>query len=111
MRAPRLDTHHVDLAGFEAWLRGQLVGPAFSAVIVVVVQMIRALFQQNTELRARIQGRRIKPPSEVLDVVERCEADMASLGGQSVVAVLGAQQGADAETRARSDNAIHAVPG
>ena len=71
MRAPRLDTHHVDLAGFEAWLRGQLVGPAFSAVIVVVVQMIRALFQQNTELRARIQGRRIKPPSEVLDVVER----------------------------------------
>ena len=71
MRAPRLDTHHVDLAGFEAWLRGQLVGPAFSAVIVVVVQMIRALFQQNTKLRARIQGRRIKPPSEVLDVVER----------------------------------------
>ena len=62
MRAPRLDTHHVDLAGFEAWLRGQLVGPAFSAVIVVVVQMIRALFQQNTELRARIQGRRSKPP-------------------------------------------------
>lgn len=71
MRAPRLDTHHVDLAGFEAWLRSQLVGLAFAAVIVVVVQMIRALFAQNTELRARIAGRRIKPPSERLDVVCR----------------------------------------
>lgn len=71
MRAPRLDTQHVDLAGFEAWLRSQLVGPAFSAVVVVVVQMIRALFEQNTELRARILGRRPKPPSERLDVVER----------------------------------------
>lgn len=71
MRAPRLDPQHVDLAGFEAWLRSQLVGPAFSAVVVVVVQMIRALFEQNIELRARILGRRPKPPSERLDVVER----------------------------------------
>lgn len=71
MRAPRLDTHHVDLVGFEAWLRGQLVGPAFHAVVVVVVQMIRALFAQNTELRARIAGRRPQPPSERLDFVAR----------------------------------------
>jgi hypothetical protein len=71
MRAPRLDTQHVDLVGFEAWLRGQLVGPAFHAVVVVVVQMIRALFAQNTELRARIAGRRPQPPSERLDFVAR----------------------------------------
>lgn len=71
MRAPRLDTQHVDLAGFEAWLRGQLVDRVFHAVVVVVMQMIRALFAQNTELRARLAGRRAKPPSERLDFVER----------------------------------------
>lgn len=70
-RAPRIDTHRLDLAGFEAWLRAQLTGPAVAAVLVVVLQVIRALFAQNTQLRARILGRRPKPPSERLAAVER----------------------------------------
>ena len=56
MRAPRPDPHHVDLAGFEAWLRSQLVGPGMSAVVVVVLQVIRALFAQNQQLRIRLAG-------------------------------------------------------
>ncbi len=71
MRAPRLDPNHVDLAGFEAWLREQLPGPAFAAVLALVLQVIRVLFEQNTLLRARINGRRPKPPSEKLAAVER----------------------------------------
>lgn len=85
MRAPRLNTQMVDLAGFEAWLRSQLVGPAFSAVVVVVVQMIRALFEQNTELRARILGRRPKPPSERTGVVERQLSFAFAIPGNDVV--------------------------
>lgn len=71
MRAPRVDTQQVDLDGFESWLRGQLVGPAFAAVVTVVLQMIRALFTQNTQLRMRLQGRRPKPPSERFAVLDR----------------------------------------
>ena len=71
MRAPRLDPNHVDLAAFEAWLRAQLPGPAFAAVLALVLQVIRVLFEQNTLLRARINGRRPKPPSEKLATIER----------------------------------------
>ena len=71
MRAPRVDTQQVDLDGFESWLRGQLAGPAFAAVVTVVLQMIRALFTQNTQLRVRLQGRRPKPPSERFAVLDR----------------------------------------
>ncbi len=71
MRAPRLDPNHVDLAGFEAWLRAQLPGPAFAAVLALVLQVIRVLFEQNTLLRARINGRRPKAPSEKLTALER----------------------------------------
>jgi transposase len=72
-RATRIDTQRLDLAGFEAWLRSQLPGPAFAAVLTVVLQMIRALFEQNTQLRARILGRSLKakPPSERLSALER----------------------------------------
>jgi len=106
MRAPRLDTQHVDLAGFEAWLRGQLVGPAFSAVVVVVLQMIRALFEQNTELRARILGRRPKPPSERLDVVERQLSFAFAIPSNDVVpAPAGEASGAsDMATAAAGDD-------
>lgn len=71
MRAPRLDPNHVDLAAFEAWLRAQLPGPAFAAVLALVLQVLRVLFEQNTLLRARINGRRPKPPSEKLAPLER----------------------------------------
>ena len=70
-RAPRIDVRRLDLAGFEAWLRDQLQGSALSAVLVVILQIVRALFEQNTQLRQRILGRRPKPPSERLEVVER----------------------------------------
>src|SRR5690348_4566435 len=72
-RTTRIDTQRLDLAGFEAWLRTQLPGPAFAAVLTVVLQMIRALFEQNTQLRARILGRSLKakPPSERLSALER----------------------------------------
>ena len=39
MRPPRVDVQSVDLAGFEAWLRTQLVGPAFAAVIGPLVEV------------------------------------------------------------------------
>ena len=42
-----------------------------SAVVVVVLQVIRALFAQNQQLRIRLAGRRPKPPSERLEAVER----------------------------------------
>lgn len=71
MRTPRLDSKHVDLVGFEAWLREQLKGPGLAAVLALVVQIIRVLFEQNTLLRARINGRRPKPPSEKLATIER----------------------------------------
>jgi len=71
VRAPRIDTQRVDLVGFEAWLREQLPGPTFAAVLVLVLQVIRALFEQNTSLRARINGRRPKPPSEKLATIEK----------------------------------------
>jgi len=71
MRAPRVDTQLVDLDAFESWLRGQLAGPAFAAVVTVVLQMIRALFTQNAQLRMRLQGRRPKPPSERFEVLDR----------------------------------------
>ena len=71
MRTPRFNTEQVDLAGFEAWLRGQLPGVAFAAVVTVVLQMLRALFAQNTQLRLRLAGRRPTPPSERLAAVER----------------------------------------
>ena len=71
MRAPRVDTQQVDLDAFESWLRGQLAGPAFAAVVSVVLQMIRALFTQNAQLRMRLQGRRPKPPSERFEVLDR----------------------------------------
>jgi transposase len=70
-RAPRIDTKRLDLAGFEAWLRAQLPGRALSAVVAVVLQVIRVLFEQNTQLRQRILGRRPKPPSERLSAIER----------------------------------------
>gem|GEM_PF-581450 len=71
MRAPRIDSKQVDLAGFEAWLREQLPGAAFAAVLALVLQVIRVLFEQNTLLRARISGRRPKPPSEKLATIEK----------------------------------------
>jgi transposase len=71
VRAPRIDTQRVDLVGFEAWLREQVPGPTFAAVLVLVLQVIRALFEQNTSLRARINGRRPKPPSEKLATIEK----------------------------------------
>jgi transposase len=40
-------------------------------VLVLVLQVIRALFEQNTLLRARINGRRPKPPSEKLATIEK----------------------------------------
>jgi transposase len=70
-RAPRIDTKQLDLAGFEAWLRAQLQGSALAAVLVVVLQIVRALFEQNTQLRQRIAGYRSKPPSERLRAVEK----------------------------------------
>lgn len=84
MRAPRLDPAHVDLAGFEAWLRSQLVGPAFAAVVGVVLQMIRALFAQNLQLRQRLAGRRPKPPSERLAAVEKQLAFAFGVPGNDV---------------------------
>jgi transposase len=71
VRATRIDAHRLDLAGFEAWLRAQLPGRAVAAALVVVLQVVRALFAQNTQLRARILGRRPKPPSERLSAVEQ----------------------------------------
>ena len=71
MRAPRISTKDLDLSAFEAWLRGQLVGPTFAAVITVVLQIVRALFAQNTLLRARIAGRAAQPPGERLARLER----------------------------------------
>ena len=70
-RAPRIDVKRLDLTGFEAWLRAQLSGSALSAVLAVVLQIVRALFEQNTQLRQRILGRRPKPPSERLEFVQR----------------------------------------
>jgi len=71
MRAPRISPKDLDLSAFEAWLRGQLAGPAFAAVITVVLQIVRALFAQNTLLRARIAGRSVRPPNERLARLER----------------------------------------
>ncbi|MEZ4405263.1 MAG: IS66 family transposase [Polyangiales bacterium] len=71
MRAPSIRTQDLDLSAFEAWLRGQLPGAAFAAVVTVVLQMIRALFAQNTLLRQRLAGRSAQPPSERLARVER----------------------------------------
>ncbi|MCC6644775.1 MAG: IS66 family transposase [Polyangiaceae bacterium] len=71
MRAPRISPKDLDLSAFEAWLRGQLAGAAFAAVVAVVLQVIRALFAQNLQLRARIAGRSARPPSERLARVER----------------------------------------
>ena len=71
VRAPRIDSKRVDLVGFEAWLREQLPGPVFAAVLVLILQVIRALFEQNTLLRARINGRHPKPPSEKLARIEK----------------------------------------
>lgn len=71
MRAPRISPRDLDLSAFEAWLRGQLAGAAFAAVVAVVLQVIRALFAQNVQLRARIAGRSTRPPSERLTRVER----------------------------------------
>ena len=68
---PRINVAQVDLNAFEAWLRSQLSDPVFSAVIVVVLQMIRALFDQNLQLRTRLMSRRPKPPSERLAALER----------------------------------------
>lgn len=70
-RAPRIDVKRLDLTGFEGWLRAQLSGSALSAVLAVVLQIVRALFEQNTQLRQRILGRRPKPPSERLEFVQR----------------------------------------
>jgi transposase len=84
-RAPRIDTQRLDLAGFEAWLRAQLTGPGVAAVLVVVLQVIRALFAQNTQLRARILGRRLKPPSERLAAVERQLAFTFVVPGNDIV--------------------------
>jgi transposase len=70
-RAPRIDTKRLDLSGFEAWLRAQLTGRALAAVVVVILQIVRALFEQNTQLRQRLLGARKKPPSERLDAIER----------------------------------------
>jgi transposase len=67
----RFETERLDLAGFEAWLREQLAGTGCAAILVVVLQLVRALFEQNTQLRARLLGRRLKPPSERLCTVER----------------------------------------
>ena len=71
MRAPRISPKDLDLSAFEAWLRGQLAGPAFAAVITVVLQVVRALFANNTLLRARIAGRPVRPPNERLASLER----------------------------------------
>ena len=62
-RAPRIDTKRLDVDGFEAWLRSQLSGAALTAVVVVIMQVVRALFAQNTQLRQRVLGRHAKPPS------------------------------------------------
>jgi transposase len=70
-RAPRVDAKRLDLSGFEAWLRSQLSGAMFAAVVTAVLQIVRALFEQNTQLRQRILARRTKPPSERLSAVER----------------------------------------
>jgi transposase len=70
-RGHRIDTQRLDLSGFEAWLRSQLTGSALAAVVVVIMQIVRALFEQNTQLRSRILGRRLKPPSERLSALER----------------------------------------
>lgn len=70
-RVGRIDAQRLDLGGVEAWLRAQLAGPALAAVLTVVLQVIRALFAQNTQLRMRILGRRPKPPSERLAALER----------------------------------------
>jgi hypothetical protein len=40
-------------------------------VITVVLQIVRALFAQNTLLRARIAGRSVRPPNERLARLER----------------------------------------
>lgn len=71
MRAPRISPKDLDLSTFEAWLRGQLAGATFAAVVTVVLQVVRALFAQNTQLRARLAGRGPRPPSERLARVER----------------------------------------
>src|SRR5207253_4824738 len=85
-RATRIDTQRLDLSGFEAWLRAQLAGPALAAVLAVVLQVIRALFEQNTQLRARVLGRRPKPPSERLDAVEKQLAFAFTLPANDVLA-------------------------
>lgn len=70
-RGPRINTTRLDLTGFEAWLREQLPGGVFVAVITVVMQLVRALFAQNTQLRMRLLGGRAKPPSERLSALTK----------------------------------------
>lgn len=97
MRAPRFNTEQVDLAGFEAWLRGQLPGAAFAAVVTVVLQMLRALFAQNMQLRMRLAGRRPTPPSERLAALARQLSFAFVLPGNDVApTVPAAPSGQDA---------------
>jgi transposase len=84
MRAPRLSTRDLDLSAFEAWLRGQLTGATFGAVVTVVLQLVRALFTQNTLLRARLAGRAVRPPSERLARIERQLAFAFALPGNDL---------------------------
>ena len=81
----RFDAEKVDLSAFEAWLRSQLVGPMFASVLVVILQMMRALFEQNLQLRMRLLARRAKPPSELLAKVERQLSFSFVLPGNDVV--------------------------
>ncbi len=46
-RAPRIDTKRLDVDGFEAWLRSQLSGAALTAVVVVIMQVVRALLSDR----------------------------------------------------------------
>jgi transposase len=96
-RTGRIDAQRLDLGGFEAWLRAQLVGPALAAVLTAVLHVIRALVAQNTQLRLRILGRRPKPPSERLAALERQLAFGFDVPGNDVAPAASSGTGAQDE--------------
>ncbi len=102
-RSTRIDATRLDLDGFEAWLRAQLPGTKFAALVVVVLQVIRALFAQNAQLRQRILGRRSKPPSERFSAVKRQLAFTFTPPANDVAPAPGATVSSDETTENTAD--------
>lgn len=93
----------MDLDGFGAWLREQLPGKALSAVVAVVMQILRALFAQNTQLRQRLLGGRKKPPSERLRALSQQLAFTFTRPSNDVTPVPAAQPAPAADSEPSAD--------